>query len=185
MRACFDRTLAILEGAGVVLVGIEVPELELGLRTLAGIYPAEAFSFHESRLKEAPELFGEDMRRDLKRGELQDPRQREKALSRQEQIERALRKAMEDQDLDALISPTTPATARPFPVADPHEYLIYTCPFNFTGQPALSLPMGLVDGLPAGLQLVGVSGDDARLLAWGSAVEDLLGLDLTPPIRAV
>ncbi len=185
MGACFDRTLAILEGAGVVLVGIGVPELELGLRTLAGIYPAEAFSFHESRLKEAPELFGEDLRRDLERGERQDPRQREKALSRQEQIERALRKAMADQDLDALVSPTTPATARPFPVAAPHEYLIYTCPFNFTGQPALSLPMGLVDGLPAGLQLVGLSGDDARLLAWGAAVEDLLGLELTPPIRAV
>jgi aspartyl-tRNA(Asn)/glutamyl-tRNA(Gln) amidotransferase subunit A len=48
----------------------------------------------------------------------------------------------------------------------------YTAPFNVTGWPALSLPLGLGrDGLPRGLQLVGRMYDEARLLDIG---EELL-----------
>ena len=41
-------------------------------------------------------------------------------------------------------------------------------PFNLTGQPALSLPVGITSaGLPVGLQLVGRRGDDELVLATG------------------
>jgi aspartyl-tRNA(Asn)/glutamyl-tRNA(Gln) amidotransferase subunit A len=41
----------------------------------------------------------------------------------------------------------------------------YTHPFNLTGNPAVTLPCGFAgDGLPVGLQLVGRSFEDARLL---------------------
>ncbi len=62
-------------------------------------------------------------------------------------------------------------TARPHRSPDPHTYLAFTSPFNLTGQPAVSLPMGEVDGLPVGLQLVGRPGSDAALLAVARLVE--------------
>lgn len=48
----------------------------------------------------------------------------------------------------------------------------YTMPFNLTGNPAVSLPVGLAgDGLPLAIQLVARPGEDARLLQVAAALE--------------
>ncbi len=47
---------------------------------------------------------------------------------------------------------------------------------SIAGWPVLCLPMGLVGGLPVGLALLGRPHQEARLLAVGHAVEELLGL---------
>ncbi|MBF9031706.1 amidase [Rhodobacterales bacterium HKCCE3408] len=74
----------------------------------------------------------------------------------------------------ALILPTTLAPAPAFadfrpgvPVWTPMR----TIPFNLTGQPALSVPMGFADGLPLGLQIVGRLGADPLILAIAAAFE--------------
>ena len=46
--------------------------------------------------------------------------------------------------------------------------------FNLTGHPALTLPIVTARGLPAGIQLVGRKGDDARLLAVAARLEAAL-----------
>ena len=47
-----------------------------------------------------------------------------------------------------------------------------TKPFNALGWPALSLPAGLDrDGLPLGLQVVGLPGSDAAVLRAAAALE--------------
>jgi aspartyl-tRNA(Asn)/glutamyl-tRNA(Gln) amidotransferase subunit A len=46
---------------------------------------------------------------------------------------------------------------------------------NLTGFPALTLPIGDVDGLPVGIQLVGSPHSEARLLALGHALEQACG----------
>lgn len=67
-------------------------------------------------------------------------------------------------DVDLMLMPTVPITATPLPAADAPveevvgrawEMLNNTCPFNVTGHPAMSLPCGLIDGLPVGMMLVG------------------------------
>ena len=51
----------------------------------------------------------------------------------------------------------------------------YTVPFNVTGQPVLSLPIGATEaGLPIGLQIAGPLGADALVLSLGAALERAL-----------
>jgi aspartyl-tRNA(Asn)/glutamyl-tRNA(Gln) amidotransferase subunit A len=71
--------------------------------------------------------------------------------------------------VDVLIGPTTPAVAFEIgaKTSDPVTmYLndIYTIGANLAGLPAVSIPCGLVDGLPAGLQIVGPHFSEAKLL---------------------
>jgi amidase len=46
-----------------------------------------------------------------------------------------------------------------------------TSPFDVTGHPAISVPTDPVDGLPAGLMLVGERFDDATVLSSAHAYE--------------
>jgi amidase len=65
---------------------------------------------------------------------------------------------------DLLLMPTLPMKATPLPPANAplalwcqrgFEMLANTCPFDVTGHPAMSVPCGLSNGLPVGMQLVG------------------------------
>ncbi len=48
---------------------------------------------------------------------------------------------------------------------------IFTVTSNIAGVPALSLPSGLVDGLPVGLQLIAPQLAEEKLLQVGAAFE--------------
>jgi amidase len=82
--------------------------------------------------------------------------------------------------VDVLVMPTTITTAPPLPPqdADASEVLAAafgplrnTAPFNSTHHPALSLPCGLLDGLPVGMMLVGRHWDEATLYRIAHAFE--------------
>jgi len=51
------------------------------------------------------------------------------------------------------------------------------------GYPHLTVPMGLVKGLPVGLSVMGPAWSDAAVLALGGAIEQLLGA-VPPPTYA-
>jgi amidase/aspartyl-tRNA(Asn)/glutamyl-tRNA(Gln) amidotransferase subunit A len=48
-----------------------------------------------------------------------------------------------------------------------------TYPINFTGHPAASIPAGMVDGLPVGMQIIGRRYADAGVFAASAAFERL------------
>ncbi|AVO36637.1 amidase [Pukyongiella litopenaei] len=59
---------------------------------------------------------------------------------------------------------------------------VFMSPFNMSGQPAISLPLGMAAGLPAGVQFVARMGDEARLLALSAALEQAMPWsDRRPP----
>jgi amidase len=85
-------------------------------------------------------------------------------------------------DHDVLVTPTVARTVPRLGVLDttvPESmyanaaaYSAMTSPFNVTGQPAISLPMGVDDdGLPVGVQLVGAYGREDLLLRVAAQLE--------------
>lgn len=78
-----------------------------------------------------------------------------------------------------LFTPTAPTTAFALGAkADPYEmYLsdVFTCTANLAGVPALSLPIGRVDGLPVGGQFIAPHFDERQLFAAAFALERTLG----------
>ena len=103
--------------------------------------------------------------------------QRELALKRY-RLRETVRALFET--FDFLVTPTLPVVAFPIERTAPSGYrqddlvawASYTYPFNLTGHPAVSLPAGLVDGLPAGLQIVADLFEEERLFAIAAAFEE-------------
>jgi aspartyl-tRNA(Asn)/glutamyl-tRNA(Gln) amidotransferase subunit A len=82
--------------------------------------------------------------------------------------------------IDLLFTPTTPtpAFALGAKTADPYEmYLsdIFTVTANLAGIPALSLPIGTIDGLPIGGQFLAPHFAERPMLAAAYALEQALG----------
>jgi aspartyl-tRNA(Asn)/glutamyl-tRNA(Gln) amidotransferase subunit A len=86
---------------------------------------------------------------------------------------------------DVLVSPTSPTVA--FRVgeraADPlamYASDLLTIPSCLAGLPGLSIPCGLSEGLPVGLQLIGPQFGENLLFRVGHALEQALGFDTVP-----
>jgi aspartyl-tRNA(Asn)/glutamyl-tRNA(Gln) amidotransferase subunit A len=89
--------------------------------------------------------------------------------------------------VDAILAPTSPTVAFKIgaKVDDPLAmYLNDACtlPVNIAGLPGISVPAGLSDGLPVGLQVIGRAFDEATVLRVADAYERSAGhADLRPP----
>jgi aspartyl-tRNA(Asn)/glutamyl-tRNA(Gln) amidotransferase subunit A len=82
--------------------------------------------------------------------------------------------------VDVILTPTTPTPAFRLGerLDDPYAmYLadLFTTPANLAGLPAVSVPIGSVDGLPVGGQLLASPWEEARLLTAARALERAMG----------
>jgi aspartyl-tRNA(Asn)/glutamyl-tRNA(Gln) amidotransferase subunit A len=84
--------------------------------------------------------------------------------------------------VDFLVTPTSPSVAFEFgaKTADPlamylNDYC--TVPMSLAGIPAISIPNGLADGLPVGLQIAGPAFSESRILDAAHALEGALGFE--------
>jgi aspartyl-tRNA(Asn)/glutamyl-tRNA(Gln) amidotransferase subunit A len=86
---------------------------------------------------------------------------------------------------DVLVSPTCATTAFPIGAraADPLAmYLtdVLTIPSNMAGMPGLSIPCGLSEGLPVGLQLIGPQFSENALYRIAASLEAQIGFEPIP-----
>ena len=135
---------------------------------------ADGAAVHRDRLKEHPELFGEDIRRRLEDGA--KTTSTEYILARRTQTETKKRFEQFFESCEFLILPATPIAAPAIEGNDAVEQAgrltRFTSPFNLAGLPALSLPCGFTEeGLPIGLQIVSRAWGDAKVLNAGYAYE--------------
>ena len=90
------------------------------------------------------------------------------------------RRAIEE--VDAIVSPTTPQPAPEFNGRAPDSAGALCIPANFAGCPAISVPMGCTAlGMPLGLQVIGTLHCDAQVLQIAASFEAVAGFDRNPP----
>jgi aspartyl-tRNA(Asn)/glutamyl-tRNA(Gln) amidotransferase subunit A len=86
---------------------------------------------------------------------------------------------------DLLVSATSPTVAFPIGAKAEDPLAMYACdlltiPSNMAGLPGLSIPCGLSEGLPVGLQLIGPQFSENALFRAGHALERALAFDPVP-----
>ena len=94
------------------------------------------------------------------------------------------------EQFDVLVSPTSPSVAFEIGAKTANPLAMYLCdvltiPPNMAGLPGLSIPCGLSEGLPVGLQLIGPQFSENLLFKVGHALEQAIGFDCVPtPLKA-
>ena len=88
-------------------------------------------------------------------------------------------------DFDLLVSPTSPTVAFPLGARTENPIAMYlsdvlAIPPNMAGLPGLSIPCGLSEGLPVGLQLIGPQFSENLLFRAAHALERALEFDFVP-----
>jgi aspartyl-tRNA(Asn)/glutamyl-tRNA(Gln) amidotransferase subunit A len=207
VKAAVEATLVKAEALGATIVPVSLPTALSGLATYYVLAPAECSAnlsrFDGIRYGPSAEadnlldqyevtrgrLFGPEVKRRIMLGtfalasgyydQYYGRAQRVRTL-----IVREFAQAFEG--VDVLASPTSPTVA--FPIgdrtADPYAmYLADVCtiPASLAGLPAISIPCGLSDGLPVGLQLAGPAFSENCLLDAAHALEQVIAFDTCPP----
>ena len=204
VRAAMDT----LRDLGADIVEVSLPSTDRGLATYYIIAPAEASAnlarydgvrFGPSAGAEAlwenyertrGAGFGPEVKRRVMLGTYALSAGYYDAYYVKAQQVRTLIKAEFDEVLsgvDAILAPTSPNVAFKLgaKVDDPLAmYLNDACtlPVNIAGLPGISVPCGLSDGLPVGLQVIGRAFDEATVLRVADAYERAAGFEaLRPP----
>ena len=171
--AAVERAIDTLAAQGARVDDVELPRSSELQPTQLVVIGTEAYAYHRERVETAPDRIGADVLARLQRGRANSGADYASARRARSEIRMAFDGMLVSYDAIAL--PTTVATA-PLrtgedAVATAARLTQLTSPFNLTGLPAISVPCGLADGLPVGLQLVGRRWQEARLLRVARAYE--------------
>jgi len=200
--------IEVLRGLGAQIVDVSLPSTDRGLATYYIIAPAEASAnlarydgvrygasagadeLWANYRRTRGEGFGPEVKRRIMLGTYALSAGYYDAYYVKAQHVRTLIKAEFDEVLatvDAILAPTSPNVAFPIgaKVDDPLAmYLNDACtlPVNIAGLPGISVPCGLSEAKPVGLQVIGRAFDEATVLRVADAYERVAGFaDLRPP----
>jgi aspartyl-tRNA(Asn)/glutamyl-tRNA(Gln) amidotransferase subunit A len=204
VRAAVDT----LRGLGAEIVEVSLPSTDRGLATYYIIAPAEASAnlarydgvkfglsagageLWENYDRTRGSGFGPEVKRRIMLGTYALSAGYYDAYYVKAQQVRTLIKAEFDEVLstvDAILAPTSPTVAFKIGAKADDPLAMYlndacTLPVNIAGLPGISVPCGLSDGLPVGLQVIGRAFDEATILRVADAYERAAGFaTLRPP----
>ena len=185
VAAAWNQVLQRLGELGVHVQTVEPPPMAYIRAAQFLVLQTEAAAVHRTRLHTRPDDLGPDVRLRLQLGEF---------LMAVDYVQgQRLRRLVAEgflrlfERVEVLVLPTLPVPAPPLGTrtvrlggsSEPlHRVMTrFTAPFNQSGLPALSVPMGTDGaGLPLGVQLVGRPGREVDVLRAGMAVEALFRL---------
>jgi aspartyl-tRNA(Asn)/glutamyl-tRNA(Gln) amidotransferase subunit A len=175
--AALDRTAAQLRAAGALVEDVELPDYRLFAAAGGVIMRAEAFAIHEADMQTRLLDYGEITANRFILGAAITAADFIHALRARRELTDAVNTSL--LRYDGLLTLPTLRTAPRFD--EPTDSFasaspIQTIPFNVTGHPAMSVPVGLgAKALPLGVQIAGRPFDEATVFRIGRAVEELSG----------
>jgi aspartyl-tRNA(Asn)/glutamyl-tRNA(Gln) amidotransferase subunit A len=182
VRAEFEAMLERLRLAGASVIDVDPRHLELVNASYSPLVRAEAAFVHRQALKADPRGFSPVVRSPLELGlkvstieYLQAQEDRRSVIAGLEQVL---------SECDAMLVPAAPLPAAPRgatavllesgPQSHRNAYIELTAPFSLAGLPTLSLPFMTQERMPVGLQVIGNTRTDARVLELGVWLESWL-----------
>ncbi|MBI3841379.1 MAG: Asp-tRNA(Asn)/Glu-tRNA(Gln) amidotransferase subunit GatA [Thaumarchaeota archaeon] len=185
----FLRFIDVLKSLGCSVVDADLEGAEETYGRWLPVRLAEATAFHLKWLNATPESYGEDVRRSLELGKEVLAVDYVNGVNSRPKLMGRFSKSMDGLDLVAV-----PTTCIPAPRlqessvkiggkdVDVRSALIrLTIPFNVVGFPAVSVPAGLVEGMPVGVQLVARPFEESRAFAVAQAYDEKVGPYPRPP----
>jgi amidase len=147
-----------------------------------GLYVTSMLDFHSAWRTRADEL-SDSLKNTMLLGHYMVTRYRGHYYAKAQNLVRRLRRAYDEvlARYDLLLMPTLPMVATPLPEANApieqilqraFEMLANTAQFDCTHHPAMSLPCGMVEGLPVGMMLVGKAYDEETIYRAAAAFEN-------------
>lgn len=133
---------------------------------------AEAYAYHEERMKNSLELFHPQTRATIGLGRNVTMTDYARAVHQLRNVRHQARELF--REVDVIITPTTPVP--PFllkPGSEPDLILLRNAiPFNIYNLPTISVPCGFThEGLPIGMQISAAPGEEGTVIALAAAFE--------------
>jgi aspartyl-tRNA(Asn)/glutamyl-tRNA(Gln) amidotransferase subunit A len=182
VRAAIEVAVSALREQGYV-IDSAAPQWPAGVRDypLLKLQQAGLAALYAEDLQARPDFIDPDLRDQIALGMQHSGREIARVLLLREHIYASLAAFFDRYDL--LLCPTAPVVSWPVDLlgppaiggvpAGPRGHAAYTPLFNYCQVPACSVPVGLVDGLPVGLQIVGPRYADASVLSMAAMTERL------------
>jgi amidase len=206
--AVLDEAVAVLRACGAQLIDpVELPgsdeleepefmalchefkhDLNAYLVTLGGECPrtlADLIEYNERNAAVVMAGFGQDVFElaEATSGDLADERYRAARTLAGDLARRALDAPIEAHGLDAVVALTANPAWPIDPVLGDRDVFHTSPPAAVAGYPAISVPAGMVRGLPVGLTFMGAARTEPRLLALAYAFEQASGARRAPAYR--
>jgi aspartyl-tRNA(Asn)/glutamyl-tRNA(Gln) amidotransferase subunit A len=184
--AAFEAACRALERLGARLTDIRVSPLLDFADANRVIMMAEAYALHETDFRERPHLFGRHMFARIGLGAFLSAADYIEAIRRRREL--CTEMAEKLAGVDAIVSANATGPAPRIDEVGTYatfERASYTAPYNITGLPALSVPIGFENGLPLAFQIAAKPFDEAAVLRAAHAFEQTSDFRLTrPPMSA-
>lgn len=167
-----DDAAAQLSLLGARIEEVTLPDYALYEAAGSIILHAEALEVHRPLIADHAAAYGHPVQQCLAVGAIIDATALDRARRAVHYLTKQMQTAMAP--FAALILPTTLTPALPFSDFDSKKAVwtpMRTIPFNVTGQPAMSLPIGFSYGLPLGMQIVAAHGAEDIICQIGHAYE--------------
>jgi aspartyl-tRNA(Asn)/glutamyl-tRNA(Gln) amidotransferase subunit A len=187
IAAAMENAIEAYRSLGVEFVDIDLVEPEQAQQNLTfTMVPADAMRLHAARIAERASDYGADVLMRMRLGEKVSGMQYAASMRWMENWRHRLRGVF--RGVDAILSPTTPATAPASQGLDFGQAIRkiprFSCVWPIAGIPSLAVPCGISSkGLPMSLELAGAWFNEPAVLRLGHAYQGITDHDLrTAPV---
>lgn len=168
-----------LEAQGATVEAVDIPYIENSEYALTIIDTSETSTVHHANLRDRPQDYGDDVRFLLQCGEMPSAVDYLQAQQIRSRLQQSFAQAFSN--VDVLIGPTLPIEIPNVEQkrcsingqsADTNASLMRLVgPANLLGLPSLSVPCGILNEMPVGMQIVGPPLAEQTVLDMGQAIE--------------